>query len=135
MVHSILTRVELLCDDMLTEEDQETLPTGDVIYEMPVRIFVPLGKSDKTVSIADFMFKDERKIDAVERIKEVTGMVVSGKLDAIYPVLSGSDFFRMPSITYDDGIQDEEGTKTVAPPLTAQTAQRSWSSWVAGYRA
>ena len=81
MVHSILTRVELLCDDMLTEEDQETLPTGDVIYEMPVRIFVPLGKSDKTVSIADFMFKDERKIDAVERIKEVTGMVVSGQLD------------------------------------------------------
>jgi len=77
MIHSIMTRVELLCDDMLTEEDQETLPTGAVIYEMPVRIFAPLDAGDKTISIADFMFRDERKSDAVERIKEVTGKVVA----------------------------------------------------------
>ena len=81
MIHSILTRVELLCDDMLTEEDQETLPTGAVIYEMPVRIFAPLDAGDKTISIADFMFRDERKSDAVERIKEVTGKVVAGTSD------------------------------------------------------
>ena len=81
MIHSILTRVELLCDDMLTEEDQETLPTGAVIYEMPVRIFAPLDAGEKTISIADFMFRDERKSDAVERIKEVTGKVVAGTND------------------------------------------------------
>ena len=81
MIQSILTRVELLCDDMLTEEDQETLPTAAVIYELPVRIFAPLGGGSSggpTISIADFMFRDERKADAVERIKEVTGKVVSG---------------------------------------------------------
>lgn len=74
MVHSILTRIELLCDSMLTEEDQETLPTSAVIYELPVRIFAPIAPGVKTgVSIADFMFRDEKKQDAVEMIKEVTG--------------------------------------------------------------
>ena len=78
-MHSILTRVELLCDDMLTEEDQETLPTTDVIYEMPVRIFAPIDGEKRSISIADFMFRDEGKQDAVDRIKDVTGKVVAGR--------------------------------------------------------
>jgi len=77
MIHSILARVELLCDSMLTEEDQETLPTAAVLYEMPVRIFAPIGSERKTISIADFMFRDEKKQDAVVMIKEVTGKDVA----------------------------------------------------------
>lgn len=74
MVQSLLTRIELLCDDMLTEEDQETRPTGAVIYELPVRIFAPFKSR---LTIADFVFRDESKADIVTRVKEVTGHVVA----------------------------------------------------------
>ena len=70
------------------------------------------------------------------------GFTVVGKVAVVYMsyVKNGQKVstcleFLVSYTTYDDEIQDEEGPKTVAPPLTAQTAQRSWSSWVARYSA
>ncbi|EDO43376.1 predicted protein [Nematostella vectensis] len=67
-VRSMLSRCEVLCEDILDAQQQENKASLDGTWACPKRVFTPLKGP---VCVCDYMFQDETTQDSFDRLSEL----------------------------------------------------------------
>lgn len=71
VIRSLLSRLEVLCDDIMDNQDEKTEneTSSASTWTCPQRVFFPLGVGP--VTVCDYVFKDETVKESLERMKDL----------------------------------------------------------------
>lgn len=71
-IRSFLARCEVLCEDVMDNQEEKPNSERSSTWTSPQRVFVPLGSGP--VTVCDYVFKDETLKESKERIAELLGI-------------------------------------------------------------